>query len=260
MPGGPELSLVVSLYNEARRAPSALKALGDALSSPGSPRTEIIVVCDGCSDDTEPVVREVIADLPAPTWCLHAYGTNRGKGHAVRHGFALSRGETVGFVDGDGAVDPAGIPRLWELQTAGLNRAVIGSRRCAGARISRPQPLHRRILGRVFSMLAVHALDLPVRDTQCGLKLFPGSVARQMARVCNSDRFAFDLELLWFCRREGIEVCEEPVGWSDQEGSRVSVLRDGLPMLWAIAALALRPDCLPRHAVGLPITPVKDTP
>ena len=48
---------------------------------------------------------------------------------------------------------------------------------------------------------------------------------------CRLDGFAFDSEALFVARRLGYAIAEVPIRWSHKEGSKVSMVRDGLKML-----------------------------
>jgi dolichyl-phosphate beta-glucosyltransferase len=93
-------------------------------------------------------------------------------------------------------------------------------------------------MGRVFNRF-VRVLVLPgLADTQCGFKLFPGSLARDLASVQRLDGFAFDVELLVLARRWGHRVREVPVRWDHVEASRVQALRHSSQMLKDLLRLA----------------------
>ena len=76
-----------------------------------------------------------------------------------------------------------------------------------------------------------------ISDTQCGFKLFEKTVARDLLSVSTINGYGFDLELLYVAQQRGYRVTEVPVNWSDQPGSKVRVLRDGLAMLRELAVI-----------------------
>lgn len=83
----------------------------------------------------------------------------------------------------------------------------------------------------MFSVFTQQLLDLPIQDTQCGFKLFPGALARNIAAKATLDRFAIDLELLVLAKKAGAAIHEIGVVWKDQAGSSVRAWRDGKRML-----------------------------
>ena len=86
-------------------------------------------------------------------------------------------------------------------------------------------------MGRTFNLL-VRMLGLSnIHDTQCGFKLFPGSLARNLAAVQRLDGFAFDVELLVIARSWGYSIHEVGVHWRHIEASRVLAMRHSAQML-----------------------------
>ncbi len=222
------LSIVIPAYNEAKRILPYLQHITVYLGQRGRPY-EILVVDDGSQDDTAVIVerlqsqRQVIRLIRLPT--------NRGKGHAVRTGMQQAQGELRLMADADGATP---IQELERLETAIHNGAdlAIGSRPLAyrDARYKVRVRWHRSVSGNLFNRL-VQRLGIPgIRDTQCGFKLFRASVAQDLFAVSCIDGYGFDLELLYIAQRRGYKIAEVPLNWSDQPGSKVLVLRDGLRM------------------------------
>jgi dolichyl-phosphate beta-glucosyltransferase len=180
-----------------------------------------------------------------------SHDENRGKGAAVRTGFARAGGDELLLCDADLA---APIDQLEVLRRSSDRRSVrLGSRAVDRRLISTPQPRYRDLMGRTFN-LAVQALLLRgIHDTQCGFKLFPGDLGRALAGAQQTDGFAFDVELLVLARSWGFRLHEIAVAWRHVEASRVRAIRHSGQMmrdvlrLWLIR-LAGR---LPRRPVDL---------
>jgi dolichyl-phosphate beta-glucosyltransferase len=212
------LSVVIPAYNEAGRLPATLRAVVGFLSDhPQWRPAEIIVVDDGSSDGTAAVVG-CAPNLDGITLACVSHEANRGKGAAVRTGFARSRGELVLLSDADLATPISEIGRLAGEAPGGI---AIGSRALDRGRIESRQPIYRDLMGRVFN-LAVRIFAVQgIRDTQCGFKLVDGALGRDMASVQRIDGFAFDVELLLLAKTWGVEVREVSVRWRHVEESRV---------------------------------------
>jgi len=226
------LSIVIPAFNEASRIAATLETLvscGPA-GTFGSSSYEVLVVCDGCRDATEPVVRRFESRLPLR---VVSYPVNRGKGYAVRQGVLRSTGEIVAFMDADGATPVRELAGLTEPILRNRAHIVVGSRRAPFARLVVPQALHRRLLGRAFSLHTRCVLGLQTLDTQCGFKAFKGAVARNLFDTLLCDGFAFDLEILAMAKARGLRVLEMGVEWHERPGSTVHPLRDGMRMLQA---------------------------
>jgi dolichyl-phosphate beta-glucosyltransferase len=92
-------------------------------------------------------------------------------------------------------------------------------------------------LGNLFNSVVQHSGIRGITDTQCGFKLFRQAVATDLFRVSSINGYGFDLELLYVAQQRGYRIVEIPVNWSDQPGSKVRVLRDGLAMLYELAVI-----------------------
>lgn len=221
------LSVVIPSYNEARRLPSTLiEIVGFLEAHPRWLPAEILVVDDGSSDGTAEVAEAAALADQITLRCL-VHDRNRGKGAAVRTGFAAARGEAILLSDADMATPIEELETLDETFAGGVS---IGSRAIDRSRIEQPQPIYRDLMGRTFN-LAVQLLAVPgLRDTQCGFKLFGGDLGRNLAAAQRIDGFAFDVELLFLARAWGFEIREVPVRWRHVEESRVQPLAHSADM------------------------------
>ena len=185
----------------------------------------VIVVDDGSTDDTAVEARAAGAEVVS-------HPVNRGKGAALRAGVATSTGRRVLLCDADLSTPIEDVERL----EAELARApvVLGSRALEASRITRRQPLHRELMGKVFNRIVRLLGVTGIRDTQCGFKLLDGDVARALFAELTIDRFAYDVELVWLARRRGHRVVETGVTWHDSPASKVHPLRDASRMLWDV--------------------------
>jgi dolichyl-phosphate beta-glucosyltransferase len=136
------------------------------------------------------------------------------------------------FTDADGATPITELERLERALHSGAEIAV-GSRSLAARRpeFTVDARWHRTLLGNAFNGI-VRAVGITgIADTQCGFKLFERAVAQDLFSVSCVNGYGFDLELLYVAQRRGYRIAEVPVNWSDQPGSKVRFMRDGLAML-----------------------------
>lgn len=185
---------------------------------------EIIVVDDGSRDGTAAIARQVKAPVPVR---VLSECSNRGKGYAVRTGIAASAGDYVLFAD-SGLTVPFvnALPGL-DLLQKGFCDIAHGSRKLPGSQIMKPQDLDRKLFSRLFKQLMISCVGVPayLSDTQCGFKLYPGDLARQLYQDCIIDGFMFDIEVILRARGHGYRICEFPVQWTCDRDSRISLLR-----------------------------------
>jgi glycosyltransferase involved in cell wall biosynthesis len=235
------VSLVIPSYNEERRLPrlaAALRSNAEAeLADAGLQLVEAIVVDDGSLDASADVLRDeaMITPLLAP---VVREGENEGKGSAVKAGVARARGEFVLISDVDLAAPLAEAYHLREAIDDGADLA-IGSR-AIDPRAVTGIPLRRRFMGRVFNGLVRLLSGLPYRDTQCGFKLLPTEVARELLDEQLAPGFAFDVEILMRARRRGLDVAEVAIAYHHDPDSSIDATSASYRMAWDVARLARR--------------------
>jgi hypothetical protein len=242
----PRLSLVIPAYNEARRLRQGIPRLLDAI-----PRdeTEVIIVDDGSSDDTSAVALSHLAELPRSS--VLRLPQNSGKGAAVRAGVVEARGEIIAYMDADMATEPSDLALL--IEALRRTPVAIGSRALESSVVQDKSGL-RRLMTRTFGLVVASAVDLPLRDTQCGFKAFHGSVAKLLFHGTQVDSFAFDIEVLTRASRLGLETAEVPVRWTEMAGSKVRVIKDSLKMLFDVGRTRRMVGQTPIQGVVMPDT------
>lgn len=225
------LSIVLPLYNEARRLPAARVGVEWVRARYG--RVEAVWVDDGSTDDTLAVLREGAGPDDVVIAAPH-----RGKGGALRAGVAAARGERLLLTDVDWSVGAHVVPELLAVDAD----VVLATREGRDARRV-GEPILRHWLGRAFNR-AVQTLVLAGHeDTQCGCKLLRADVAKPLFAALTVDGFAFDVELLYLAHTRGHSVREVPVVWRYQADSRVRPVHDAVAMardVWRVRENARR--------------------
>jgi dolichyl-phosphate beta-glucosyltransferase len=243
MAASPSLTLVLPAYNESERIDPALDELFGYLrrrgerardGAPGAaelPDTiEVLVVDDGSTDDTVALVeRRPEASGSIDRVSLRVLRVpHGGKGAAVRAGMLDAAGDLVVFADADMATPPDQFPLI----VAALHDAdvALGSRiQPDGSDMRVTQPWYRRLLGKVFHVLAAVWVVGPVQDTQCGFKGFTRAAARDLFTRQQVTSIVFDVEIIYLARRRGHRLAIVPIRWYDKRGSRMRA-RPGLAL------------------------------
>ncbi|OFW43515.1 MAG: hypothetical protein A3J28_05785 [Acidobacteria bacterium RIFCSPLOWO2_12_FULL_60_22] len=221
------LTVVVPVYNEAFRIPSALQQILEYLERRPE-ACEVLVVDDGSTDNTAELVEKVSRATRAVRLLRHP--VNSGKGFAVRTGMLNACGEYLLFTDADLSSPMTEADRLLEPLKSGYD-VVIGSRALKPEWISPRQPLLREASGRAFNFLARSIASLDFRDTQCGFKAFRRQAAREIFSRQAIRGFAFDVEILYLARKLGYRTLEVPVHWGNDARTKVHPFRDGPRMV-----------------------------
>jgi glycosyltransferase involved in cell wall biosynthesis len=221
------LSVVIPAYNEALRIGNTLRVIHAYLQRQPYP-AEIIVVDDGSQDGTASTVRAFdTAGLP-----IHVlqHGRNRGKGFSVRQGFLHAQGEYLLFSDADLSTPIEEVEKLFDALCEPCDIA-IGSRALTASRVAVHQPRYREDMGRLFNLF-VRMVAVPgIQDTQCGFKIFRRRAALAICQRMTTERFGFDVEMLYLARRLGYGVREVPVVWGHDPRTRVRLCRDSVSMI-----------------------------
>jgi len=127
-----------------------------------TPDFEIIVVDDGSADGTAAIADE-LARTYAQVRAVH-HPTNRDYGAALQTGFRSATKDLIFYTDGDAQYDPTELAALWEKMTADADLV-------NGYKISRADPLHRIVIGRIYHHIVSILFGLKLRDVDCDFRL-----------------------------------------------------------------------------------------
>ncbi len=158
----PSLSVFFPAYNDAgtiaSRVMTAVQVAGTL-----TPDFEVIVVNDGSRDDTPRLLDQLARIYPDHVRVVH-HEQNRGYGGALRTGFATATKDWVFYTDGDGQYDPSEVTALWTKMTDDVDWV-------NGWKISRSDPAHRIVIGRLYHHVVKTLFRLRVRDVDCDFRL-----------------------------------------------------------------------------------------
>jgi dolichyl-phosphate beta-glucosyltransferase len=236
-PSRPSITIVIPAYNEAHRIDPALDELFGWLRRGGIARSQgrsseelgawdVLVVDDGSEDETVALVEArpeaTLADDPSAPRLRVLRRSHAGKGAAVTAGILAAEGDLIVFTDADMATPPDQIPLLTEALM--VHDVALGSRiQPDGSDRRASQPLYRRLLGRIYRLMAGIWVTGDVPDTQCGFKGFRRQAGQDIFGRIRTGGIAFDAEAIFLMRRLGYSYSIVPVMWHDIRGSRMRV-------------------------------------
>lgn len=232
----PSLLLLVPAYNEEHRIEPVLRDYGAYFKENYQGRFQLVVVLNGCKDNTLGVVQRVSHDYSSIS-ALEFPGAI-GKGGALIEGLKLAPlAELIGYVDADGATPPRAFHEL--VRRTPEADCVIGSRWLPGSVLHVEQTDRRRFASRVFHSLVEFLFHLHIRDTQCGAKVMRRQAVETIHSSLRIADMAFDINLLYSLKRAGFRILEVPTEWTDKIGSKVTLVRTSLVMFLSVVRIWL---------------------
>jgi glycosyltransferase involved in cell wall biosynthesis len=218
-----KISVVIPVYNEVetigRIIDRVLKCRFEA---------EVVVVDDGSTDGT----REFLKTFEHPRVRCFYHAANRGKGAALRLGFAAAQNPYVIVQDADLEYSPDDYPTMLEPLIDGRADMVYGSRFLGGP--------HRVLLfwhymgNRTLTLIANTVSNLNLNDMETGMKAFRRDKLSMLRLSAN--RFTFEPEITVKAARAGWRIYEVPISYSGrtyQEGKKIG-WRDAIMAIAAV--------------------------
>jgi glycosyltransferase involved in cell wall biosynthesis len=248
----PSLLLLIPAYNEEERIGPVLRDYAEYFQRHYLGQFQIVVILNGCVDDTIGVVRRVGADYKSVT--ALEFPAPIGKGGALIEGLKLApMADLIGYVDADGATAPAAFHDL--VKHYDQADCVIGSRWVPGAVLHQSQSGKRQFASRVFHRIIQILFRMNIKDTQCGAKVMRRQVVEKIHPALRIADMAFDINLLYAMKRAGFRILEVPTEWTDKVGSKVVLGKTSLTML--LSALRLRAVYSPVYKYLRPFRPIE---
>lgn len=221
-----KLSVIIPCYNELGTVSQVVQAVK---ASPIQ-NLEIIIVDDGSVDGTRNLLQTMIA--PQVDQVIY-HPRNRGKGAALRTGFAVATGDIVVVQDADLEYDPQEFPDLIAPILAGKADVVFGSR-FAGGRPHRVVYYWHMVGNKFLTTLSNMLTNINLTDMETCYKAFRREVIQ--AIQIKENRFGFEPEITAKVAKMGCRIYEVGIsyyGRTYQEGKKIG-WRDGF---WAILCI-----------------------
>ncbi|MDH3403785.1 MAG: glycosyltransferase family 2 protein [Acidobacteriota bacterium] len=230
----PRLSIVIPAYNEVRTVEELLRRVREAELPAGLER-QIVVVDDGSTDGTS----ELLERLRTPGMELIRHEENRGKGAALRSGFARADGDILLVQDADLEYHPRDYPALLAPILDGEADVVFGSRFHGGPQ--RVLFFWHYVGNRALTLLSNLLSDLNLSDMETCYKVMRREAIAGLE--LSSNRFGIEPELTAKLAKRKLRIFEVPIsyyGRTYEEGKKIG-WRDGVAAAWAIVRYNLFP-------------------
>ncbi len=221
----PVVSVIVPARNEEGNIPNILARTPEMGAG-----TELLFVEGHSTDDTWAAIeREIQSEIQAhPERRIKAFQqTGKGKGDAVRLGFAEATGDVLMILDADLTVPPEDLPRFYEAIRSGQGEFVNGVRLVYP--MEKQAMRFANLLGNKFFSLAFSwLLGQPIKDTLCGTKVLSRDDYERMAanRSYFGDFDPFgDFDLLFGAAKLDLEIVEVPIRYRERTYGETNIQR-----------------------------------
>ncbi|MEM6456929.1 MAG: glycosyltransferase family 2 protein [Acidobacteriota bacterium] len=231
------LSIVIPAYNEVHTVETLLRRVARA-PLPGGLDREIVIVEDGSTDGTRALLQR-LADGGELPLRYFEHPENRGKGAALRTGFAEATGDIILIQDADLEYTPDDYPILLKPMLDGNADVVYGSRFLGGP--------HRVLFfwhylgNRFLTTLSNMFTDLNLSDMETCYKVFRADLLQGL--TLSSNRFGIEPELTAKVAKAKARIYEVPISYFGRtyaEGKKIG-WKDGFAAIWAILRYNLGP-------------------
>jgi glycosyltransferase involved in cell wall biosynthesis len=221
-----KVSIVIPCYNEK----NTIEKIVEAVRKISLGSREIIVVDDCSQDGTHAVLQEKVSQMVDR---IIYHPVNRGKGAALRSGFAAATGDFILVQDADLEYNPEDYPALLGPLMSGKADAVFGSR-FMGGRPHRVLFFWHMVGNKVLTLLSNMFTNINLTDVETGYKAFSAPVIKSIQ--IEEDRFGVEPEIIAKLARKGCRMYEVGISYSGRtyaEGKKIN-WKDGVRAIYAI--------------------------
>lgn len=221
-------SVIIPARNEAGNIEAAVRRMA-AVAENAVEKYEIVFVEGNSTDHTAKEIQRVMNDssIPKPFPVSFYQQTGKGKGDAVRLGFAKAKGNLFLILDADLTVPPEDVPKFIDVYCDGSGEFINGSRLLYKMEKAAMRPLNL-IGNKFFSLAFTWLLSQRFKDTLCGTKVVSRANYERIAagRVYFGDFDPFgDFDLIFGASKLDLEIAEVPIRYRERIYGETNISR-----------------------------------
>ncbi len=236
------LSIIFPVFNEELRLKSSFKHIKSFLKKKKKFNIEIIFVDDGSGDNSYYLIDKFVKNFKKNKRIklkVIKSKINLGKGSALKLGAKVARNDWILTTDIDMSVSLFQVCSWLEKKLINKKYFIYFGSRTHKKSIVQTK-FYREILGRLMKLLSFIILNIKIKDTQCGYKLYKKSIAKYIFSKLKNLGFNHDLEIILILKAKKIGIKELPVKWTHKNNSRLNIFWDPIKMLLGIFLLKFR--------------------
>ena len=236
------LSIIFPVFNEELRLKSSFNHIISFLKKKKKFKVEIIFVDDGSQDNSYNLINKFIKSFKPNKKIkikVVKLKINLGKGAALKLGVKYAKHNWILTTDIDMSVS------LFQFIDWANKKLInekyfvyFGSRRHEKSIVKKK--VYRNMLGNIMRLLVFAILNIKIKDTQCGFKLYKKQVAKLIFSKLSRFGFDHDLEIVLLLKSKHIRIKELPVKWVHKNNSSLNILREPIKMFLGIFLLKFR--------------------
>ena len=236
------LSIIFPVYNEELRLKSSFNHIKSFLKKKKKFKTEIIFSDDGSQDNSYNLIVQFIKSFKSNKKIkikVVKLKKNLGKGGALKMGVKSAKSSWILTSDIDMSVSLFQLTNWLDQKLINKKNFVyFGSRKHEKSIVKKK--IFRNILGNIMGFLISTLLNIKIKDTQCGYKLYEKKIGKLIFSKLKTFDFNHDLEIILLLKSKNIKIKELPVKWTHMNNSSLNIFLDPIKMFFGIFKIRLR--------------------
>ena len=230
------LSIIMPLFNEDKRLDNTFREIIKFIKKNKIYFKEFIFVNDGSTDKSGEMINNFIIKNKKYKNIKFKHiklKKNSGKGAALKAGVKNAGGKWILTSDIDFSVSLFELERWFKKKFINnKNLIYFGSRAHMNSEVD--SKYYRKFIGSFLRFLINLILNIKIRDTQCGFKLYEKFIAKKIFSRIKLLGYEHDIEIVLLSKKFNYKILELPVSWKHVNLSKVNLISDSIKFFYKI--------------------------